>query len=260
MATRALEGGVGDTFLSRSHSRDGSRGGEVKERFIGALCAVLCPFGLVMGGCGEEAEIAPPITAMNVSAAPGGCVAVVSVARGSEAHIRCGATSDGPEPAVAEIAPESHAAPIVPAPAEAIPGFSLATSSTWSGWPASNATDGNEETSWFSGSGDSAAHGRSPFFEMKFHSPRTVHRVTILGNRDPSWPRGFTILAGRLDAFDDVGSVLASKRQTGAGDKSDFTFDLGDLGGVKRVRFTSLKDEGDETGYGDVAISEFQVE
>jgi hypothetical protein len=231
----------------------------MNERTRRALGALLPACFLFSTGC-DEAEIPPPVTAMNVSAAPGGCVAVVSVARGSEAHIRCGVTSDPPDPVQAEVAPPIHAAPIESSPAEPIPGFSLATSSTWSGWPASNATDGNEQTSWFSGSGDSAARGKSPFFEMKFHSPRTIHRVTILGNRDPSWPRGFTILMGRLDVFDDAGTVLASKKETGVGDKSDFNFDVGEMPGVRRVRFTSLRDEGDHTGYGDVAIAEFRVE
>ncbi len=232
----------------------------------GRYAALFATVALV-SGC-EEVE-APPVMPMDVKAPPDGCVAVVSIARGSEAHVRCddagspaSAIVDAPVSATVVAGPrhETIAKQVESADEGAIGAFDLATSSTWPGWPASNAADGDEHTSWFSGSNDSAAHGKDTFFELRFRAAETVHHVTVLGNRDPTWPRGFTILVGKLSVFDDEGRLLVSRTQNGTGEKKDFVFDLGGLEGVRRVRFTSVRDEGDETGYGDVAIAEMHVD
>jgi hypothetical protein len=158
---------------------------------------------------------------------------------------------------VHEVAPEATPVAVLPPP-EARAGVN--TSSAYGGWPATNATDGNPLTSWYSASGDSAAKGKAPFFEMTFPKPRTVHHVRILGNRDPSYPKGYTIRSGRLDVIDDAGQIVATGTRDGKGELSDFDFDLRGLEDVKTVRFTSLRDDGNMSSYGDIAIAEFQVD
>lgn len=140
-------------------------------------------------------------------------------------------------------------------------GLTASASSSYGGWPPSNATDGNIQTSWYSGSNDSAAKGTSPFFQLELREPSTVRRVTILGNRDPSFLRGYTILSGRLDIYDAREHLLFSATSAGTGNRRDFDFRLeAPAPGVKMIRFTSLSDEGDKNPYGDVAIAEIQVE
>jgi len=134
-------------------------------------------------------------------------------------------------------------------------------SSTYAGWPASNATDGDIHTSWYSDTNDSAAKGASPFFQIEFPEPATVRRVTILGNRDPEFLKGYTILSGRIELLDAKRRVLVSTVSDGTGNRRDFDFRFEQpFSSVKIVRFTSLADEGNKNPYGDVAIAELQVE
>jgi hypothetical protein len=180
-----------------------------------------------------------------------------------------------PAPPVVEILPQ-RAVPRAYTPLAAIPpvttdnraalvvaGSSMtpSASSTFPGWPVTNATDGNVQTSWYSSSNDSAAKGKATYFQIEFASPEAVRRVTILGNRDPAYLKGYTILAGRLELFDRSQRVLARRESEGTGNLRDFDFVFAKpIPGVKIVRFTSLDDEGDQNAYGDVAIAEFQVE
>ena len=137
----------------------------------------------------------------------------------------------------------------------------LSASSEWSGWPTSHAVDGKIETSWFSAQDDSAAKGKRPWIAISFPEDVTVKRVTVLGNRDPAWPTGFSILAGRIELCDKDGKVLHKMENDGLGNGKDFDLKLEKgLAGVRCVRFTSLGDEGDRTPYGDIAVSEVQVE
>jgi hypothetical protein len=134
-------------------------------------------------------------------------------------------------------------------------------SSSYPGWPVTNATDGDIHTSWYSNTNDSAAKGNVTFFQIEFASPQTVRRVTILGNRDPSYLKGYTILEGRLELFDRSHRYVARLESKGTGNLRDFDFVFAKpILDVKIVRFTSLEDEGDKNAYGDVAIAEFQVE
>jgi F5/8 type C domain len=134
-------------------------------------------------------------------------------------------------------------------------------SSEYSGWPATNAVDGDAKTSWYSGSNDSAAHGTKPFIEVVLDQPSVVRRVTILGNRDPSFLRGYTVFRGRLEVFDARGRVLTSRPSDGTGNRRDFDFLIDPpVHDAVIVRFTSLIDEGDKNSYGDIAIAEVQVD
>jgi hypothetical protein len=121
--------------------------------------------------------------------------------------------------------------------------------------------DGELKSSWFSGSNDSAAKGKKPWLQIGFPEDVTVNRVTVLGNRDPQWLNGYTILAGKLELLDKDDKVLWSEENEGTGNFRDFDFlPKEKVEGVRAVRFTSLGDQGDQNPYGDIAIAEVQVE
>ena len=136
-----------------------------------------------------------------------------------------------------------------------------AASSTWPGWPAERIVDGDPTTSWFSDRGDAAAHGRTPWVSITFPVDVTVKKVRILGNREPAWPTGFTIHYGRLELLDDKGVVIAKLENEGRNTLADIDFVLKTPATrVRTVRFTSLHDDGDKTGFADIALGELLVE
>jgi hypothetical protein len=137
----------------------------------------------------------------------------------------------------------------------------MTASSVWSGWPTENALDGNIESSWFSAYGDAAALGRSPWLQAEFPEPVSVTRVTILGNRDPAWLIGYTILEGRLTVWGAGGKVLRTITDEGVGNFRDFDYRFDPpLKGVQFIRFTSLRDQGNHTVHKDIGLAEFQVD
>jgi hypothetical protein len=137
----------------------------------------------------------------------------------------------------------------------------LTASSTWVGWPPENAVDDDIKTSWFSGKDDAAAKGKTPWLQVNFPEDVPVSRVTILGNRDPAWLVGFTILSGRVTLYDEKGKMLKTVENNGTGNFRDFDFKFNPaVEGVRGVRFTSLKDQGNQTVYGDIAIADIQVD
>jgi hypothetical protein len=137
----------------------------------------------------------------------------------------------------------------------------VTVSSTFSGWPTDNALDGKLETSWFSAGDDSAAKGTKPWFQVAFPDEVTVRRVTILGNRDPQWLKGYSILGGLLELLDKDKKVLKADEAVGKGEFHDFDFVFSKpVRGVRFIRFKSLKDEGNQNSYGDIAMGEIQVE
>jgi hypothetical protein len=148
-----------------------------------------------------------------------------------------------------------------PSAGDAKPVVAKATaSSEYDGWPATNAIDGDERTSWYSATNDSAARGRATYLQVDLVAPSRVSRVTVLGNRDPQYPKGYTVRAGRIDLLDASGTVLRTSEARGSGAYADFDLRLGaGVSGVKAVRFTSLDDEGNQNPFGDVAISEIRV-
>jgi F5/8 type C domain-containing protein len=137
----------------------------------------------------------------------------------------------------------------------------LFASSVWGGWPVENALDGNIESSWFSEHGDAAAMGRSPWLQAVFPENVAVTRVTILGNRDPAWLIGYTILEGRLTVYNARGKVIRTITNKGIGNFRDFDYKFNPpLRGVRAIRFTSLRDQGNQTVHKDIGLAEFQVE
>ena len=137
----------------------------------------------------------------------------------------------------------------------------LSASSTYPGWPTSHALDGNVQTSWFSASNDSAAKRTTPWFQVTFPEDVTVKRVTILGNRDPAWLNGYTILAGALELLDAKGKRIHYEDNEGVGNFRDFEFKPEKpVAKVRAVKFISLGDQGDQNPYGDIAIAEVLIE
>src|SRR5262245_13794240 len=75
-----------------------------------------------------------------------------------------------------------------------------ATASTfWPGWEPEKVIDGDVQTSWFTQRGDAAAKGTKPWVMVTFPKDVTVTRVTIVGNREPSWFDGYTIVTGLVE-------------------------------------------------------------
>jgi hypothetical protein len=137
-----------------------------------------------------------------------------------------------------------------------------ATASTqYDQWPASKLIDGDEETSWFSQSEDTATNkGTTPWVKVAFPADVTVKRVTILGNREPQFPKDYSVLAGKLELLDDKGKVLASKEVKAKGEKFDFDVAIGPMPNVRAIRFSITDDQGDKNGSKDCALAEIQVE
>src|SRR5262245_6795230 len=65
----------------------------------------------------------------------------------------------------------------------------LSASSTYTTFPVSRLIDGKKETSCFSYNNDSVAQGTTPFVKITFPEDVTVSRVTVLGDREPDYPR-----------------------------------------------------------------------
>jgi hypothetical protein len=131
-------------------------------------------------------------------------------------------------------------------------------SSEWQNWPAAHAFDGVPTTTWYSNSGDAPMNNTAPWVRATFPDDVLVRRVTVLGNRDPQYPNGYFVLAGKVELLDKAGKVLAVKELTPAGEKYDFDWIIDrPPPGVRAVRFTATKDQGTSSCVG---IGEFQVE
>ena len=137
----------------------------------------------------------------------------------------------------------------------------FSASTEWPGWPASRAFDGDAKTSWFTLGGDAAAHKTTPWIMATFPDDVMVRRVTILGNREAPWATGYTIRVGKLELLDKDGKILLTKENECGENRLDIDFPLPKpVAGVRSIRFTSLKDEGDQNPYDDIALGEMQVE
>ena len=122
--------------------------------------------------------------------------------------------------------------------------LTFSRSSDWQGWPPEKAFDGKAETSWFSATGDTPHDNKLPWVAASFPQDVAVRRVTVLGNRDPASPTGYTALVGRLELLDKTGRAVIQAEREGKGDLSDFDFVLSEpFGRVRTVRFTTVRDE-----------------
>jgi hypothetical protein len=137
----------------------------------------------------------------------------------------------------------------------------VTASSFYQGYPPDKIIDGDKLSSWYSASGDSAAQGRQPWVMIAFPEDVSVTRLTVLGNRDPTYPVGYSVLTGLAEFLDADGKVLWKEERDAAGDLKDFDFKPKELiKKVRSVRFTSVKDEGNVNGSQDIAIAEVLIE
>lgn len=168
-----------------------------------------------------------------------------------------------PTPALSTPPPNASSAPPITTPllARFAGRLEAHASSTWPGWGPERILDGKLDTSWFSAEGDAAALGKKPWVELRFPEAVTVAKVRVLGNREPNWPKGFSIHYGLLELFDARGALISSMKNEEKNLQADVDFKLkAPVAGVRAVRFTSLMDDGDQTRWKDIALSELQVE
>jgi hypothetical protein len=133
-------------------------------------------------------------------------------------------------------------------------------SSEWTGWVAERAIDGDAATSWFSERGDAAAFKRRPWIEVIFPVDVTLQHVLALGNREPPWQIHYSIVVARVDFFDSSGKLLASQGNETGSPTFDIEFHFGAaIKGVRRLRFTSVADQGNLNRHEDIAIGELQA-
>lgn len=137
----------------------------------------------------------------------------------------------------------------------------VTASTFWPGWGVEKLVDGNLQTSWFSAKGDAAAKGKKPWVMIAFPVAVDVNKVRLFGNREPSWPKGFTIHYGVVELLDERGNVIATQKNEGKNKLADVDFTFKSVvHGVHAVRFTSLMDDGDKTTYEDIALAEIVIE
>jgi hypothetical protein len=137
----------------------------------------------------------------------------------------------------------------------------VTASTSWPTWGPEKVIDGDPNTSWFTAGGDAAAKGTKPWVQIELPGDEVVSRVTVLGNREPAWPTGFTVLSGSVELLDKDNKRLWYKEGEGAGKLFDFDFRPKEaVKGVRFIRFTSLGDQGDKNGYADIAVAEIQAE
>ena len=130
----------------------------------------------------------------------------------------------------------------------------VTASSGWQGWDAKKAFDGDEQTSWFS----QPTQVNNPWIRVGFPNDVAVRRVTILGNREPSYLIGYGVLNGRLELFDGDGVSIASRELACIGKRHDFDCAFKTpYTRVRSIRFTSTRDERNNRY---IALGEFQVE
>jgi hypothetical protein len=131
------------------------------------------------------------------------------------------------------------------------------SSSEFNGWAIAKLFDGDEQTSWYSATGDSSMGGKQPWVRATFPEDVKVRRVTILGNREPQYP-GYFVLNGTLELLDADGDILQKVELESKGEKHDFDYELRvPEKNVRAVRFTSTKDENSQNCIG---LGEMQVE
>ena len=137
----------------------------------------------------------------------------------------------------------------------------VTSSSFWPTWPPELVIDGNKKKSWFTAKDDTVTQKKKPWVQIEFPEDVEVRRVTVTGNQEPPWEKGYAFLAGRVDLLDAQGNVLDSDEQDGKGEVRDFDFVFKKpVAKVRMVKFTALGDEGNKNPYTDVAVGEIEIE
>lgn len=130
----------------------------------------------------------------------------------------------------------------------------LKASSEWQGWPTGNLFDGDEKTSWYSNNPDNTTTDNKPTVTVTFPEDVRIKRVTVMGQRDPSYPTGYFVTEGTVELLDENGKVISTHEMKGAGDKFDFDLKLDKFVAVRSVRFTMTKSENGYCGMGEFMV------
>ncbi|RMH16904.1 MAG: DUF11 domain-containing protein, partial [Acidobacteria bacterium] len=133
------------------------------------------------------------------------------------------------------------------------PGTTVTASSTFPGFPATRAIDGDLNTSWFTACGDAANLGTSPFIEITLAAEAEVREVKIFGNRQ--FASGFDFFAGVVQLFDAAGALLFDSGELELpAPVRDLTVPVPAVAGVRRVRFTATDDQSCEPGLAEIEV------
>ena len=128
-------------------------------------------------------------------------------------------------------------------------------------WPATKLFDGQALTSWFSQRGDTTTQHRQPWVQVSFPEKVRVRHITILANRDTSWPGSFAIVTGRLELRNEREDVIYVEERGAANEYGDLDFVLPrGVDDVHTIRFISISDNGDQNSYQEVALGEMMVD
>jgi hypothetical protein len=125
-------------------------------------------------------------------------------------------------------------------------------STEWQQWPASHAFDGDTRTSWFS---KAEPAGGKPWVRVTFQNPVLVSRVVVLGNRDPSYDRGYTVRSAKIELLDANDRVIQSKELQGQGARHDFEWQFRGIR-ASAVRVTALTAD----NINSVAVGEIEID
>ena len=120
-------------------------------------------------------------------------------------------------------------------------------SASSSNYPPSYAIDGDTNTFWYTQYGDTA----NSWFEINYSKPQVIKGLTITWYWAPYY---YNITRGRIDIFDNSGSLLYSQEADLQGEIS--TIDLPDVQNATKIRLSAISTY--RTDY--VVIREFEVE
>ena len=136
--------------------------------------------------------------------------------------------------------------------------FKPSASSEFQGWGVAKAFDGDPQTSWFSNNQDAPMNGAKPWVKVTFPEATSVRRVTVLGNREPQYPTGYSVPAGTIELLDANGKVLFGRDVKAVGDKFDLTLlPRMAIGGVRAVKVTATEDQ---KQFNCIGLAEIQIE
>lgn len=125
----------------------------------------------------------------------------------------------------------------------------IASSQYDSSYPPSNAIDGNLDSLWWCGSGDTPPYGHNTFFEVTFSQLQKLSGLTIR-----FYDGYYRIYRGRIEIYNNTGTSVYSSEVVFPGDVS--SFNMPGIENVLKIRIVAL-----EVGYPDYfGIREFQVQ
>jgi hypothetical protein len=140
-----------------------------------------------------------------------------------------------------------------------LPGAAATASSEYGGeWTIARGADNDLFTSWFSAAGDCVTAPpptcmTTPWYMVTFAAPQTVTRIALRGNRE--YTSGYDFVRGRFEVRGDADAVLWSGSYDLPQPDRDLDVVLpAPVTGARAVRFTSLQDESEDPGLGEIEV------